>query len=132
MKKTMAVILIFFLGVSMLAAQSTLSGKYTLVSLLDEDGDDLLEIIRGISELVGNDFKTENFYIEFQSGGKFKMFISLFGEEDTAEGTYTVKGNNLTLIAEDNDIMSGTITGNKVILTVEDDGDNSTWVFEKK
>ena len=126
MKKALSVLLIFVFCVSILAGCSgdtALTGKYICVEITGEDEDETLEALKELFESVGLDWVDP--YLEFLDEDKFKM--TLFSEDDIAEGTYVVDGKNIELTV-DGDVQKGTIDGKKITLTE----DGMVMVFEKQ
>ena len=119
MKKTIALVLVLLLGVS-LFAQNVQTGKYTMTSML-VDGVELLDLFRG----MGMDI--DGSYIELLSGGKFRMVM--FGDENEAQGLFKVSGDTIIFYADDDeDDLTGKIQGSKITIEEEE----SKMVFEKK
>ena len=154
MKKSILLLLVLILGISLLAgcggnnggnntpprentsggnntATLGLTGKYTLVSMIDTEGDDWMEMFNDLSELSdeGSEFDPNAFFIEFKSDSK--CTVSITGDE-AVECTYTVNGKIITITAEGENIK-GTIEGNKITLEDADMGaDSMKMIFEKK
>jgi len=121
MKRTLAIVLVVCFSVSLLAGcgggdGSALRGKY-LLSTYEIGGEDLMPLF-GEMGLNANDF-----YIEFMSGGTFRMSMI----DESGEGTFAVKGSKITLTIDGED-MAAKLNGNKV--TLEEDG--MKMVFTKK
>ncbi|MDR0490885.1 MAG: hypothetical protein LBH28_06545 [Oscillospiraceae bacterium] len=123
MKRSVALLLALVLCITILAAcggdGTNLTGKYALTSM-ELEGTDMTGPLREAG------MSTDGMYIEFLSGGKFRM--SLMG--NGAEGTYTLDGSKITLTAEGGSMPLATISGNKI--TMEDTDSNTKMVFEKK
>jgi len=103
---------------------SSLTGKYVIVDILDDpDGltlDDLGALYKEIEDNI-----EDYVYMEFHDGKTFTLV--LFGEVE-ASGSYTWKGNVLTLATE-GEAMTADISGKKIIWTYEN---GANLVFEKK
>ena len=138
MKKTLAILLVLILSISLFAgcggsgggnnatSEPALSGKYTLTSMLDDEGNDWIELLLMMSEMgdEGEVFDLESFFIDFPGGDK--CVFSVIGEEPM-EGTFKLEGDSVE-ITIDGESIEGTIEDNKIIL--EDDG--LKMVFEKQ
>ena len=133
MKRTLALLLVFIVSISLFAGcggdgnNSALTGKYTLVAY-EQDGEEILtEMMDMFKELgmVADDFEM---YLEFQSGGKFKLVMS----DEEEKGTFKVNGTAVTLRAGSDD-LKGIIEGDTIVIE-ENDPDNGAikMVFEKK
>ena len=118
MKKTTALLLVLFIGIFLLAGcggkDGVPTGKYVMTSMMIGD-EDFMDLYREMG------MSTDNFYLEIQAGGKYKMAM----DDDVSEGSYKSSGNKITI--ED---MEGTINGNKI--TFEDKASGIKMIFEKK
>ena len=127
MKRTLALILVVLLSVSMLAGcgggDKGPTGKYVL-TVWEIDGQDFIALMKSLG---GDAFDPSTIYIEFQNDGKFTMEM----DEDDASGTFKVDGKNLTLTM-DGETLTGTVDGNKVTIETTEDGSTMKMVFEKK
>ena len=131
MKKTIALLLVLILCVSILAScGSGVSGKYLLTEMTSTDGEtvkwaDQVKEMKDMYAGLGMDFNEEDFvfYIEFLKDGKCKMVAYGVNEE----GTFKVEGKNITITisGESNTVV---MNGNKI--TIEEDG--AKLIFEKK
>jgi len=109
------------------------TGKYNLVSIESEDGNDL----KAFFELMG--FDLGNFYIEFKDEGKCIIMVALDGNDEAQEGTYKMDGKNI-IFSIDNDKLTGTIEDNKITIvqgSEPEDNENVVsmsmkMVFQKK
>ena len=123
MKKTLAIILILAIAVSMLAGcggeKANLTGKYVFTSMAGGDNEIDFGALLG---MLGMDAE-DSMFLEFSSNGKCSMHM--MGE--VMEGTFIVSGKNVD-ITIDGDTATGAISGNKI--TLEQDG--MKMVFEKK
>ena len=120
MKKTIALLLVLILCVSLLAScGASLSGKYYAISM--DNGENTYSEAE-IKEQYDGDV-----YLEFLKDGKCNMVM---GDSGTAEITFKVEGKNITLTNLDypDEPISGTINGKKITLG----NDDLTIVFEKK
>jgi hypothetical protein len=98
----------------------TLTGIYWLFTMIDED--DTYD--REELESWGIDLDT--YYLDLMDDGR--CIICMDG--DITEGTFKVDGKDIVLTAEGiNNI--GTIDGDKIILEIEDEDENSTMIFVK-
>ena len=137
MKKVIMLLLVLIVGVSAFtgcgggsAAGGSATGKYALVSMVDSEGNDWLEMLASMAAMFGEEdesFDFSSLYLELKDGGKFVMSMM----DEVQEGTYRINGKNITLTAEGEDI-SGTINGKKISLSAEEEGQSMTMVFEKK
>ena len=109
MKRILVVILVFLFCASMLAGQSsgTLTGKYYL-TFMGSGEFDMLEFFK----MMGADL--DDFYIELLPGGIFRQVM----DDESSEGKYTVSGNNITLVAEGEE-LKGVFEGNKITFIQE-------------
>lgn len=132
MKKTIAVLLVLLIGVTLLVGcgggGSALSGKYTLTSITMDGQTMTVAELKEAASTLGVDFDLSGFYIEFKTGNKFSlgMKMELLGMDEAIEGTYTVNGNKITLTVE-GEPQEATINGNKVTISMGED----SMVFEK-
>jgi len=129
MKKALALILVLLFCATMLTAQSVPTGKYILKSMII-NGEDMLETFKEIGEMLGVDFNLDGCYLEIQNAGKFKMVMSLMGEYESEEGTYTISGRTINFTAAYETII-GTLQGNTITMTQKDGEDVTTMVFVK-
>jgi len=109
MKRILVVILVFLFCASMLAGQSsgTLTGKYYL-TFMGSGEFDMLEFFK----MMGADL--DDFYIELLPGGIFRQVM----DDESSEGKYTMSGNNITLVAEGEE-LKGVFEGNKITFIQE-------------
>ena len=117
MKKTIALLVVLLLGVS-LFAQNVRTGKYTMTAMLIED----VDILNTFKEM-GLD--TEGCYIELLSGSIFRMVM--FGDENEAQGSFKVSGDNIIFYSEDEE-LNGKIQGSRI--TIEDE--DCRMIYERK
>jgi len=143
MKKSIAILLVLILSVSVFAScgGSSLSGKYFVTEVEGDDGklikvEDYVNEVKAMYEEYGMEFDEseiysvfEGNYIEFFKDGKFKIVAI---DEDDVDGTYKVDGKTITLINPDEDDgeieIKGKIDGKKIIFEEE----YFKAVFEKK
>jgi len=120
MKKVLTITLALALIMTLLAGcggGSDLSGKFIMTEW-EMGGENYMELL-GMAGMSASDF-----YIEFLSGGKFKMSVA----GDSQEGEFKVSGNTVTL-SLDGEGLDAKRNGNKI--TIEDE-DYGKMVFEKK
>ena len=116
MKKTRiiaTVLVVIFLFTLTACGSKSLSGKYVVTDISGETDGMSFSDIQGMAEMLGMDL-SEMIALEFKDGGTFTM--TMYGE--SIEGTYTRKGNNLTLTVED-EPAEATIKGNTIIMESE-------------
>ena len=131
MKRTIAVILILMMGLTILAGcgGAKLSGKYELISIT-EDGETELWVdwVKEMKEYTDEDTTVDESvyeaYIEFIDGEKCKMVMA----GDATEGTYKVDGKNVEINIDD-ETAKGTIDGKKITIEIYE---GSVMLFEKK
>ena len=132
MKRSIALLLGFILSISLLTGCNgrnniELTGKYTLAAF-EQDGEDVLTEMVDLLKEFGTNADDLEMYIEFQSGGIFKLVM--YDEEK--EGTFKVNGTTVTL-TNDGDDTKGMIDGNRITIE-ENDPENGAlkMVFEKE
>jgi len=130
MKRIAAIIVALMFSVTMLFAQSVPSGKYQL-TFLGNDEVNMMEIL----EMMEVD--TSGFFIEFLSGGRFRMSL----DDEVAEGTFRLTRNSISLFFSEEDstdqVLQGKIEGNKIFLDEEVSNGvvskaDFSMIFEKK
>ena len=138
MKRTIAVILVLMLGLTLLAGcgGTKLSGKYELISVT-EDGETEMwaDVVKEMKEYNENmkemleeyeelDESAYESYLEFIDGEKCKLIF--WGE--VGEGTYKIDGKNIEMTI-DEETYKGTIDGKKITIDMDE---VSTMLFEQK
>ena len=133
MKRTLALLLFLIVSISLFAGcggsgnDPALTGKYTLVAY-EQDGEEILTEMVDMLKEFGIAEDNFEMYLEFQSGGKFKLVS--FDEEQ--KGTFKVNGTTV-ILSTDGEDLKGKMEGNTIIIE-ENDPDNGTtkMTFEKK
>lgn len=125
----------------------TLKKLHTLLAMLaicfcftacstDDDDDDGGN--SDVSELIGTwayEDEEGEYYMEvtFKANGTFIQYEEdyYWGEEHEERGTYSVKGNKLTIQFDDDDVETCTfsVTSKKLTIKYTEDGENYTEVF---
>jgi len=112
---------------------TTPTGKYTLISIEDDLGNNWIEFFKMM------EIEIDNLYIDFQSEDKCKMVLPMVEDNNAMEGTFKMDGNNI-IFYFDNQELKGAIEDDKVIIVQEADPNaqegvatsNVKMVFEKK
>ena len=122
-------ILTVLLAVSLVLAlaacgSSSLSGKYVIADITDDPDGVTFADLDSMYKEAGENLE-EYMYMEFMESNRFTLVM--FGEAEAA-GTYTRKGNTLTLTAG-SETATAEISGKKVTWTYEN---GAKLIFEKK
>ena len=130
-KKVLVLLLVFALALSVAACGGSGGGSSSdLVGTWSVTGGTYFGLDdEGVPEGMSITF-------EFKKDGGFALTVSLFGESETAEGTWTVSGSKVTMTVDDDPLTTSyTISGNTLNMTVVDTSaseDGETLVFTKK
>ena len=133
MKRILALSLVLIVSISLFTGcggsgnDIVLTGKYTLVTY-EQDGEEILTEMMDMLKEFGMAEDDFEMYIEFQSGGKFKLVMS----DEEEKGTFKVNGTAVTLTTGSDD-LKGKMEGNTIVIEENDPDDGAIkMVFEKK
>ena len=105
----------------------SMEGKWVISEMMLGD-QDYLQMMKDLGESMGEEMDlTTMFYCEFKPDNVFVMTM----DTDSAEGTYEIKGDKLTLTVDDEPQVA-TLDGDTFTIEVEEEGETMTMSFTKQ